>query len=62
MLVVIEIVGTHDGPHIALGHGCVEGGEINLVQGAVTDLHIHLIAIFLAVVECIVLDTGRDVV
>ena len=57
VLVVIKVVGTHDAPCLALGDGCTEGGQIDLVKCTVTDHDIHLMAVFLVVVQRIVLHT-----
>ena len=59
VLVVVEVVGTHDAPRLALGDGGTEGRQIDFVESAVANHHIHLMAILLVVVQRIVLHAGR---
>ena len=59
VLVLVEVVGPHDGPCLALLHSGLEGRKIDFMQGAVADDDIHLMAVFLVVVEAVVLHTGR---
>ena len=60
MLVFIEIVGTHDAPSLTLLHGSLEGRQVDLMQGTVGDDDVHLMTIFLVVVQGVVLHTGSD--
>ena len=60
VLVLIEVVGAHDGPCTALLHSGLEGRQVDLVQGAVADDDIHLMTVFLVVVQRIVFHTGCD--
>ena len=60
VLIFVEIVGTHDAPSACLSDGSLESGQIDFVKGTVGDDHIHLMAIFLIVVQGIVLHTGRN--
>ena len=59
VLVVVEVVGTHDAPGLALGDGGTEGGQIDFVQCAVAHHDVHLMAILLVVVQRVVLHAGR---
>ena len=58
VLVLIQVVGTHDGPRPTLLHGSTEGGQVDFVEGAVAHLDVHLVAILLIVVQGVVLHTG----
>ena len=58
VLVLIEIVGSHDGPSAAFLYGGTESRQVNLVKGAVTDNDIHLMTEILVVVQGIVLHAG----
>ena len=58
VLVLIEVVGAHEAPGLALLNGGAEGGQVDLVKGAEAHLHVHLVAIFLVVVQGVVLHTG----
>ena len=58
VLVFIQIVGAHDAPGLSLGHSSLEGWQIDLVQGTVGDDNIHLMTIFLIVVQSVVLHAG----
>ena len=58
VLVVVEVIGSHDGPRPTLLHGGTEGRKINLVQGTVADDDVHLVTILLVVVQGVVLHTG----
>ena len=58
VLVLIQVVGSHDGPCPTLTDGSLEGRQVDFTQGAVRDDDIHLMAILLIVVQRIVLDTG----
>ena len=59
VLVAIQVVCAHDGPCLALLNGSLEGRQIDFVQGTVAHLHVHLMAIFLVVVQTIVLHACR---
>ena len=58
VLVLIEIIGTHDTPCASLRDSRLEGGQVDLVQGTVRDNDVHLMTILLIVVQGIVLHTG----
>ena len=58
VLVLVEVVGTHDSPCASFLHGSLEGREVDLVEGTVGYLHIHLMTVFLVVVQGIVLHAG----
>ena len=58
VFILVQVVSTHDGPCLALLYGGLEGWQINLVQGAVAHLHIYQVAIFLIVVQAVMLDAG----
>ena len=55
VLIAIEIVCTHNGPCLALLYCSLEGRQIDFVQGTVAHLDVDLMAIFLIVVQTIVL-------
>ena len=57
VLVFIEVIGTHDGPCPTLLYSSTEGWQVDFVEGTVTDDDIHLMAIFLVIVQRIVLHT-----
>ena len=59
VLVVVEVVGTHDAPGLALGDGGTEGGQIDFMKCAVAHHDVHLMAILLVVVQRVVLHAGR---
>ena len=59
VLVVINIISAHDGPHLALLHGSLKGGQIDLVQGTVGYFYVYVEAVFFVVVQAIMLHTGR---
>ena len=59
VLVAIQVVCAHDGPCLALLNGSLESRQIDFVQGTVAHLHVHLMAIFLVVVQTIVLHACR---
>ena len=59
VLVLVEVVGAHDAPSVALLDGGLECGQINLAQGAVAHDNVHLVAMLLIVVQAEVLHTGR---
>ena len=50
VLVVVEVVGTHDAPRLALGDSGTEGRQIDFAESAVANHHIHLMAVLLVVV------------
>ena len=58
VLVLIEVVGTHDGPCATLLDCSLEGRQVDFMQGTVTDDDIHLMAVFLVVVQGVVFHTG----
>ena len=58
MLVLIEVIGTHDAPGSSLLYGGTEGWQVDLMQGTVADDDVHLMTIFLVVVQTIVLYAG----
>ena len=58
VLVLIQVVGTHDAPGTTLLHSSLEGRQINLVQCTVAHNHVHLMTILLVVVQGIVLHAG----
>ena len=55
MLIAIEIVCTHNGPGLTLLYCSLEGWQIDFVKSTVAHLDIDLVAIFLIVVQTIVL-------
>ena len=60
VLVLIKVIRAHDGPCPTLLDGSLEGREIDLMQGAVADDDVHLMPVFLIVVQGIVLHTGSN--
>ena len=60
VLVVVKVVGSHDGPGTALLHGGLEGGQVDLVQGTVADDDVDLVTVLLVVVQGVVLHAGGD--
>ena len=58
VLVLIEVVGTHETPCPTLLHGSAEGRQIDFVEGALADDDVHLVAVLLVVVQRIVLHAG----
>ena len=58
VLVLIEIVCAHDAPGFALLDGSLEAWQVDFVQGAVADDDIHLVAVFLVVVQAVVFHTA----
>ena len=60
MLVLIKIIGTHDGPSPTFLHCSLEGRQIDLMQGTVGHDHIHLMTVLLVIVQCVVLHTGSN--
>ena len=59
VLILIQVIRTHDGPRMTLLDGSLEGRQVYLVQSTVTHHHIHLMTIFLIIVQTIMLHTGR---
>ena len=57
VLVFIQIVCTHDSPRLSFCYGRFESRKIDLMEGTVADNDIHLMAIFLVVVQGIMLYT-----
>ena len=60
VLALIEIVATHHRHGFRVFHRSVEAWEIYLVEGAVGDNGIDIIAILLVVVECEMLHAGSN--
>ena len=60
MLVLIEIIGTHYSPSLALLHRCFKGWEIDFAKGAVAHYNVYLMAILLVIVQSIVLHTSSN--
>ena len=58
MLVFVEVICPHNGPSTTFLHGSTEGWQIDLVECTVADDDIHLMAVFLIVVQRIMLHTG----
>ena len=58
MLVLIEVIGTHDAPGSSLLYGGTEGRQVDLVQGTVADDDVHLMTILLVIVQTVVLHAG----
>ena len=59
VLVVVEVIGTHDAPCTSFSDGSLEGGQIDFMECAVTDDNVDLMTVFLIVVQRIMLHTGR---
>ena len=59
MLVLVEVVGTHESPDVSFSDCSLEGGQIDFVEGAVGEDDVHLMAILLVVVHGVVLYAGR---
>ena len=59
MLVLVEVIGSHNAPSLAFGNGSLERRQIDFMQGAVAHNDVHLMTVFLIVVQRIVLHTGR---
>ena len=57
VLVLIQIVCTHDSPRLSFCYGSFEGREIDLMESTVADNDIHLMAIFLVIIQGIMLYT-----
>ena len=60
VLAVDEVVAVHDGADVALLDGGFEGGKVELVEGALVDDGVDVVAIVLGVVGVEVLDGGAD--
>ena len=60
MLIVVQVIGTHQRPRATFLHGSLEGRQIDFVEGTVADLYIHLMTVGLIVVQRIVFHAGRD--
>ena len=60
VLVAVEVVGPHDAPGVALGDGCLEGRQVDFVEGSVVDYNVGRVAVHLVVVEREMLDAGGD--
>ena len=58
VLILVEVIGTHQAPRAGFHDSRLEGRQVNLMQGAVADDDVHLMAIFLVVVQRIVFYTG----
>ena len=61
-LAVEEVVGAHDGPGAAFGDRRLEGGKVDLIEGAVVHVHVGRGASCLLVVDGKVLYAGRHAV
>ena len=59
VLVLIEVVGAHHSPRFAFLHCCLEARQIDFVQGSVADDDVHLMAIFLVVVQAVMFHATR---
>ena len=57
VLIVVQIVSTHYGPSLSFLDSSLESRQIDFMKGTVADLHVHLMAISLIVVQRIVLHT-----
>ena len=60
MLALVEVVGTHDAPCVALLDSGLKRGQINLAQCTVAHDDVDLMAVFLVIVQTEVLDTGSS--
>ena len=60
VLVLIEIVGAHDSPCPTLLHSSLEGRQIDFMKSTIADDDIHLMTVFLVIVQGIVFHTGCD--
>ena len=58
VLVLIEVVGTHDAPSPTLLHSGFEGRQIDFMEGTVADDDVHLMTVLLIVVQTVVLHAG----
>ena len=58
VLILVEVVRSHDAPGVAFLDGGLKGWQVNLTQGAVAHDHVDLMAVFLVVVKAEVLDAG----
>ena len=56
----VEVVSTHDAPSACLGDCRLESRQINLMERAVVYHYVHLMAVFLIVVERIVLHASGN--
>ena len=62
MLIVVEIIGTHNRPCVAFFDCCTERGQIYFVKCAVIDTDIGLYAVSFMIVECEMLHTRCDTI
>ena len=62
VLILVQVVGTHDGPGISFLDGCFEGGEVDFVEGTVVYDDVGRMAVYFLVVECIMFHTGSHAV
>ena len=60
MLVVIQVVRTHNGPCFSFLHGRFKGRQVNFVECTVGNFHICGVAVEFLVVECVMFYAGRD--
>ena len=60
MLVLVEVVCAHNRPSLSLFYGSLECRQINLMQSAVAYNDVHLITIFLVIVQAVMLDACRN--
>ncbi|CCY64711.1 putative uncharacterized protein [Prevotella sp. CAG:1124] len=62
VLVLVQVVTAHEGPCVAVLHGRLEGWKVYLVQRAVVNDGVYLVAVLLVVVQCEVLYARADAV
>ena len=62
VLVIVKVVCTHNGPNLALLHGSLERRQIDLMQSAVAYYDVHLITIFLVIVQTVMLHACRNAI
>ena len=62
MLIVVEIIGTHNRPCVTFFDCCTERGQIYFVKCAVIDTDIGLYAVSFMIVECEMLHTRCDTI
>ena len=58
VLILIQVVGTHDGPGISFLNGRLEGGQVDFIEGTVVYDDVGRVAVYFLVVECIMFHTG----
>ena len=62
MLILIEVIRSHNGPRLALEHGGLEGRQIDFVERTVVDNHICCVAIHFLIVEGIMLHASSHAI